>query len=206
MASCELAARKLGGFRERLGLGGTVRRPRWRPHGQGFFAPPLLAVRLAVTDERLPIQLPQFQPEPLPRQPRLKLKPLPPPDTALLINALSNVPRLTDTDKTSAVINALVSHLSYKWRSNFARQVATKFNCFFLLSFMEEFNEYLRLELDKVYSGTSTLITAGNSVGSLFDLREMSSKLEEAERELERELDKAMFKKKMLTDIIESGK
>ncbi|GMH81326.1 hypothetical protein TL16_g08895 [Triparma laevis f. inornata] len=121
-----------------------------------------------------------------------------------LVGGLMNRASRTDVDKTSAVINALVGHLSFKWRSNFARQVATKFNCFFLLSFMDEFNEYLRLELNKVYSNTSSLSSSGNTVGSLFDLREMSTKLEDAERELERELDKLMFKKKMLEDIVNS--
>jgi len=64
------------------------------------------------------------------------------------ITALRQVMFRSDSDKTSLVINALVEHLSGRWRDNFSRMVACKFNTFFLLSFMEDFEAYLRVEGD----------------------------------------------------------
>ena len=115
----------------------------------------------------------------------------------MLISALQEVACRTDIDKTSAVINALVRHLSFKWRTNFARQVATKFNCFFLMTFMEEFSEFLRVELQKVYDGSSSLLGVdGECISSLFDIGEMKDKLEVQERELERELEQLLLLKR----------
>ena len=64
------------------------------------------------------------------------------------ITALRQVMLRSDSNKTSLVINALVEHLSGRWRDNFSRMVACKFNKFFLLSFMEDFEAYLRVEGD----------------------------------------------------------
>jgi len=37
------------------------------------------------------------------------------------------------------------------WRQHFAQSVAMKFNCFFLMKFVDDFPAYLREELDLIY-------------------------------------------------------
>jgi len=127
-------------------------------------------------------------------------------ESDLLVNALQEVSLRTDTDKTSAVINCLVSHLSNKWRMNFAKSVAQKFNCFFLMTFHEEFNEYLRVELSKVYDGTTNLVIEDSVLSSLFDVSDMRRKLFLVERELEDDKERAILLKKKLERVIEKEK
>jgi hypothetical protein len=55
-----------------------------------------------------------------------------------------------NAQRTSAVVSALVRHIMGSWREHFARSVAMKFNCFFLMPFIDSFPFYLRAELDKV--------------------------------------------------------
>lgn len=49
-----------------------------------------------------------------------------------------------DAERTSAVVSALVQHIMVSWREHFARAVAMKFNCFFLMPFVDDFPFYLR--------------------------------------------------------------
>ena len=49
-----------------------------------------------------------------------------------------------DAARTSAVVSALVQHIMLSWREHFARAVAMKFNCFFLMPFVDDFPFYLR--------------------------------------------------------------
>ena len=49
-----------------------------------------------------------------------------------------------DAARTSAVVSALVQHIMVSWREHFARAVAMKFNCFFLMPFVDDFPFYLR--------------------------------------------------------------
>jgi hypothetical protein len=56
-----------------------------------------------------------------------------------------------DTQRTTDVVSALIQYIIRSWREHFARSVAMKFNCFFLLPFIDEFPSYLRAELDKLY-------------------------------------------------------
>ena len=56
-----------------------------------------------------------------------------------------------DAQRTSDVVSSLIQYIIRSWREQFARSVAMKFNCFFLLPFIDEFPSYLRSELDKVY-------------------------------------------------------
>ncbi|CAN0474164.1 unnamed protein product, partial [Ectocarpus sp. 12 AP-2014] len=68
-----------------------------------------------------------------------------------------------DAERTSAVVSALVQHIMLSWREHFARAVAMKFNCFFLMPFVDDFPSYLRRELEKIYEG---------DVGDIFDIAE----------------------------------
>jgi hypothetical protein len=49
-------------------------------------------------------------------------------------------------DKATDIVNALVNHLNGKWRMQFVNMIAQKFNTFFLLSFIEDFEATLREE------------------------------------------------------------
>lgn len=70
--------------------------------------------------------------------------------------------------RTSTVVSALVQHIIRSWREHFARAVAMKFNCFFLMPFVDEFPFYLRQELDRVYEG---------DMAHLFDITEVKAAL-----------------------------
>lgn len=66
------------------------------------------------------------------------------------------------------MVSALVQHIIRSWREHFARSVAMKFNCFFLMPFIDEFPFYLRQELDRVYEG---------DMANLFDISELKAAL-----------------------------
>ncbi|KAG5179162.1 hypothetical protein JKP88DRAFT_201174 [Tribonema minus] len=81
----------------------------------------------------------------------------------------------SNADRTGAVVAALVRHVMGSWREHFARSVAMKFNCFFLMPFVDTFPFYLRTELDKVYSG---------DLAGLFDIAEARAALARRREEL----------------------
>ena len=68
-----------------------------------------------------------------------------------------------DSNRTTVLVSGLVQHIVVQWREAFGRTCTTKFNCFFLLPFVEEFHRFLRQELHKVYEGDADL-------GYVFDL------------------------------------
>lgn len=86
--------------------------------------------------------------------------------------------------RTSTVVTTLVQYIIRTWREHFAKSVAQKFNCFFLLPFIDEFPTYLRTELDKLYAheqGRSTDTGTGTDAGGvgadLFDMSETRNNL-----------------------------
>ena len=66
-----------------------------------------------------------------------------------------------DSNRTNMVVGGLVQHIVSQWRETFSRSVTTKFNCYFLLPFVDEFHKFLREELQKIYEGGG---------GDVFDL------------------------------------
>ncbi|GMH92561.1 hypothetical protein TrST_g7259 [Triparma strigata] len=78
-----------------------------------------------------------------------------------------------DANRTNLVVSGLVQHIVAQWRESFGKSVCTKFNCFYLLPFVEEFQRHLRSELQRVYEGDMTHI---------FDL-------DESKRVLQRQVD-----------------
>ncbi|KAG5184668.1 hypothetical protein JKP88DRAFT_348446 [Tribonema minus] len=82
----------------------------------------------------------------------------------------------SNAERTGAVVAALVRHVMASWREHFARSVAMKFNCFFLMPFVDTFPFYLRAELDKVYGG--------DGVTDLFDIAEARAALARRREEL----------------------
>ncbi len=85
-----------------------------------------------------------------------------------------------DAQRTSDVVSSLIQYIIRSWREHFARSVAMKFNCFFLLPFIDDFPSYLRSELDKMYSRADN--------GELVDILDLA----EARKSLQK--DKAVLK------------
>ena len=77
--------------------------------------------------------------------------------------------------RTSTVVITLVQHIIGSWRNHFAKTVAMKFNCFFLMPFLDDFPAYLRNELDILYDG---------GVNELFDITEARQALQNTRMEL----------------------
>ena len=69
-----------------------------------------------------------------------------------------------DANRTTLVVSGLVQHIVSQWRATFGRGVTTKFNCYFMLPFMEDFHKFMRNELRKVYEGE------GDNLCEVFDL------------------------------------
>lgn len=95
-----------------------------------------------------------------------------------------------DANRTSTVISALVQFIVKSWQDHFSKTVAMKFNCFFLLPFIDEFPQYLRDELDKIYDA-SAMSSESNMPGInvLFDVAEARSALVSRQCELAAEVD-----------------
>jgi len=55
-----------------------------------------------------------------------------------------------EPDRTDTLINHLVQHIVSQWRTNFCKSTIQKLNCYFLMPFLDEFNKYIRMQLDKV--------------------------------------------------------
>ena len=87
--------------------------------------------------------------------------------------------------RTSAVITTLVQYIIRTWREHFAKSVAQKFNCFFLLPFIDEFPTYLRNELDTLYAHEGQ--QAGGDRTDLFDITETRNTLLEMKDNLSQE-------------------
>lgn len=95
-----------------------------------------------------------------------------------LLNLMEQVACMKDSNRTFAVVSALVQHIVRAWRMSFAQNVAMKFNCFFLLPFLDQFPFYLRNQLDRVYDG---------DLSHLFDIREARADLQLRLDELQNE-------------------
>lgn len=83
-----------------------------------------------------------------------------------------------DANRTNLVISGLVQHIVSGWRETFSRSVITKFNCYFMLPFTDEFHKFLRHELQKVYSGE------GDGLYDVFDLAAARRSLQVQRQEL----------------------
>jgi hypothetical protein len=92
-----------------------------------------------------------------------------------LLQFMEEVACQRDANRTSAVISALVQHIIMGWRDHFAKVVTMKFNCFFLMSFLDDFPYHLRNELDKVYE---------KGLAELFDISEARAALQMRRQEL----------------------
>lgn len=80
-----------------------------------------------------------------------------------LLQLMEEVACSRDANRTTVLVGGLVSHIVAQWRESFGRAVTTKYNCFFLMPFIEDFHRFMRQELQKVYEGEEDL-------GNVFDL------------------------------------
>jgi hypothetical protein len=86
-----------------------------------------------------------------------------------------------DANRTNLVVGGLVQHIVGSWREQFCRSVTTKFNCYFMLPFVDEFHRYIRNELHKAYDGEA------GTASDVFDLASVRRSLESHRVELENE-------------------
>jgi hypothetical protein len=86
-----------------------------------------------------------------------------------------------NSNRTSIVVGGLVQHIVSGWQDQFCRSVTTKFNCFFMLPFADEFHRYIRNELQQIYEGD------GDSLTDVFDLRAARRSLQMLREDLNNE-------------------
>lgn len=81
-----------------------------------------------------------------------------------LVQLVEEASATRQTNRTNIVVAGLVQHVVSHWREQFAKSVITKFNCYFMLPFVDDFHRYVRKELQKIYTGE------GDSLTDVFDL------------------------------------
>ena len=81
-----------------------------------------------------------------------------------LVQIMEEVAMSRHANRTNIVVGGLVQHIVSHWREQFSKAVTAKYNCFFLLPFVDDLHAYLRAELQKIYSGD------GDALSDFFDL------------------------------------
>jgi hypothetical protein len=56
-----------------------------------------------------------------------------------------------DASRTNLVVGGLVQHIVASWREQFCKTVIMKFNCYFMLPFVDELHRYMRQEIQDIY-------------------------------------------------------
>ena len=83
-----------------------------------------------------------------------------------------------DANRTNMVVGGLVQHIVSGWRLQFCSSVLTKFNCYFMLPFVDEFHRFIRKELQKLYDGEE------EGLSDVFDLTAARRSLKKTRDEL----------------------
>lgn len=100
-----------------------------------------------------------------------------------LVDALATATAdMDDTPSSTKIVATLVKRIAAAWREHFARTVAIKFNCFFLVPFVDDFPLELRKSLDDVFDDDET-------AAEFFDLNGARKALELKQADLQDELD-----------------
>lgn len=86
-------------------------------------------------------------------------------DYANLVQLMEEALCTRDSNRTNLVVGGLVQHIVQQWREAFCKSAITKFNCYFMLPFVDDFHRYLRGELHKVSEGND-----GSELSEIFDL------------------------------------
>jgi hypothetical protein len=86
-------------------------------------------------------------------------------DYANLVQLMEEALCTRDSSRTNLVVGGLVQHIVQQWREAFCKSAITKFNCYFMLPFVDDFHIFLRRELHKISEGDST-----SELADIFDL------------------------------------
>lgn len=102
-------------------------------------------------------------------------------DYANLVQLMEEALCTRDSNRTNLVVGGLVQHIVQQWREAFCKSAITKFNCYFMLPFVDDFHQFLRTELHKVSEGE------GGELSDIFDLtaarRALTQQVEELRNE-----------------------
>jgi len=88
-----------------------------------------------------------------------------------------------NTNRTNMVVGSLVQHIVTQWRESFGRQVATKFNCYFMLPFVDDFHKYMRQSVQKALNNENGESRRGGEA-NVFDLQDARRELQAHRRSL----------------------
>lgn len=102
-------------------------------------------------------------------------------DYANLVQLMEEALCTRDSNRTNLVVGGLVQHIVQQWREAFCKSAITKFNCYFMLPFVDDFHQFLRSELHKVSEGE------GGELSDIFDLSAARRALTEQVNELRNE-------------------
>eukprot|EP00984_Skeletonema_dohrnii_P036091 scaffold36657_cov139-Skeletonema_dohrnii-CCMP3373.AAC.2 len=86
-------------------------------------------------------------------------------DYANLVQLMEEALCTRDSSRTNLVVGGLVQHIVQQWREAFCKSAITKFNCYFMLPFVDDFHIFLRRELHKISEGESN-----SELADIFDL------------------------------------
>lgn len=70
-----------------------------------------------------------------------------------LIQLMEEAMMSRDASRTNLVVGGLVQHIVSTWREQFCKSVTTKFNCYFMLPFLDDFHKFIRKELQNIGEG-----------------------------------------------------
>lgn len=95
-----------------------------------------------------------------------------------------------DSNRTNVVVTGLVQYIVSNWQTAFCKMVTTKYNCYFLLPFVDQFHRFMRRELQKMYDGSGD----GNGLPEVFDMAAARRSLQIYREEL---VNECMLNKKL---------
>lgn len=93
-----------------------------------------------------------------------------------------------DSNRTNVVVGGLVQYIVSNWQNSFCKMVTTKYNCYFMLPYVDQFHRFMRKELQKIYDGT------GDGFTEIFDMSAARRSLEVYREEL---MNECMLNKKL---------
>jgi len=102
-------------------------------------------------------------------------------DYANLVQLMEEALCTRDSNRTNLVVGGLVQHIVQQWRDAFCKASITKFNCYFMLPFVDDFHRFLRGELHKISEGD------GSELSEIFDLATARRTLQKQVDELKNE-------------------
>lgn len=102
-------------------------------------------------------------------------------DYANLVQLMEEALCTRDSNRTNLVVGGLVQHIVQQWREAFCKSAITKFNCYMMLPFVDDFHRYLRGELHRVSEGD------GSELSEIFDLASARRTLQQQVDELRNE-------------------